>query len=193
MREIRTSGLMSGDGKRGMPTAPVLDSTDQGQEAAYSRRHAGPLDARHRACRRHPGSRWRRASDGHAVRHLSLPSEALCRWRISGRRLSRGAAHRSEPREPRDRQALRSSAALRRLAQTLDRRADLRLARTMPKARQGLGMPQSQSTRLPQARLHPSHAAKTMQSKVMFPDRWGDWGLGLRMAAPFGMLERGPF
>ena len=27
MREIRTSGLMSGDGKRGTATAPVLDST----------------------------------------------------------------------------------------------------------------------------------------------------------------------
>jgi len=27
MREIRTSGLMSGDGKRGNATAPVLDST----------------------------------------------------------------------------------------------------------------------------------------------------------------------
>ena len=27
MREIRTSGLMSGDGKRGGATAPVLDST----------------------------------------------------------------------------------------------------------------------------------------------------------------------
>ena len=27
MREIRTSGLMSGDGKRGIATAPVLDST----------------------------------------------------------------------------------------------------------------------------------------------------------------------
>src|SRR4051794_564099 len=36
MREIRTSGLMSGDGKRGIATAPVLDSTDQRQEA---RRH----------------------------------------------------------------------------------------------------------------------------------------------------------
>ena len=23
-------------------------------------------------------------------------------------------------------------------------------------------------------------------------DRWGDWGLSLRVAAPFGMLERGP-
>ena len=28
MREIRTSGLMSGDGKRGNATAPVLDSTE---------------------------------------------------------------------------------------------------------------------------------------------------------------------
>ena len=27
MREIRTSGLMSGDGKRGVATAPILDST----------------------------------------------------------------------------------------------------------------------------------------------------------------------
>ena len=27
MREIRTSGLMSGDGKRGTATAPVLDFT----------------------------------------------------------------------------------------------------------------------------------------------------------------------
>src|SRR5512132_3300093 len=87
--------------EKGDPASPAwlrCGQEDQGQEAAYSRRHAGPLDARHRACRRHPGSRWRRASDGHAVRHLPLPSEALCRWRISGRRLSRGAAHRSEPR-----------------------------------------------------------------------------------------------
>ncbi len=34
MREIRTSGLMSGDGKRGFATAPVLDSTDQGAQAS---------------------------------------------------------------------------------------------------------------------------------------------------------------
>jgi hypothetical protein len=25
-----------------------------------------------------------------------------------------------------------------------------------------------------------------------FFNRWGDWGLGLKVAAPFGMLERGP-
>jgi Transposase DDE domain len=30
---------------------------------------------------------------------------------------------------------------------------------------------QSQGARLPQARLHPPHAPKTMQSKIMFPDR----------------------
>jgi hypothetical protein len=36
MREIRTSGLMSGDGKRGNATAPVLDSTE-----AKVRRAAG--------------------------------------------------------------------------------------------------------------------------------------------------------
>jgi hypothetical protein len=41
----------------------------------------------------------------------------------------------------------------------------------MPKARQGLGVPQSQGAHLPQARVYPPHAAKTMQSKMMFPDR----------------------
>ena len=35
------------------------------------------------------------------------------------------------------------------------RRANLRLAQPMPKARQGLGMPQSQSARLPAPCLHP--------------------------------------
>jgi hypothetical protein len=45
------------------------------------------------------------------------------------------------------------------------------MARQMPKARQGLGVPQSQGAHLPQARVYPPHAAKTMQSKMMFPDR----------------------
>jgi site-specific DNA recombinase len=51
------------------------------------------------------------------------------------------------------------------------RRATLRLARTMPKARQGLGVPQSQGARFSQARFDPPHDAKTMQFKMMFPDR----------------------
>ena len=62
--------------RQASPTAAIIDSQsvksaekggstiawlrcgqkDQGQEAAHSRRHARPPDARHRACRRHPGS-----------------------------------------------------------------------------------------------------------------------------------------
>ena len=49
--------------------------------------------------------------------------------------------------------------------------ANLRLARPVPKARQGLGVPQSQGARLPQARFHPPHDPKIMQFKMMFPDR----------------------
>ena len=84
---------------------------------------------------------------------------------------SRRAEENPLARERRDRQAIRSGKTLRRLAQTLDRRAHLRLARTMPQARQGLGVPQSQSARVPQARLHPPHVEKAMQSNMMFPDR----------------------
>jgi site-specific DNA recombinase len=70
---------------------------------------------------------------------------------------------------------------------TAVRRAHDRLARTVSKTGQGLGVPQSESPRFPQARLHPTYAAKAMQSKVMFADRWGDWGLGRRVAAPVKM------
>ena len=41
----------------------------------------------------------------------------------------------------------------------------------LPKTGQGLGMPQPQGARFPQARLHPPHATKAMQSTIMFPDR----------------------
>ena len=38
------------------------------------------------------------------------------------------------------------------------------------------------------------HATKVLQWLTNFRDRWGDWGLArpMRVAAPFGMLERGP-
>jgi hypothetical protein len=61
--------------------------------------------------------------------------------------------------------------ALKRWHGTADSTLVLRLARPMPTARQGLGMPQSQSARLPAPCLHPPHVAKAMQSKMMFPDR----------------------
>ena len=93
MREIRTSGLMSGDGKRGFATAPVLDSTDQRQEAARPGRHPRPADAGHHPRRRHPGPRWWLAADGFAVRPLPLPAEALRRRRVPGCHLPGRTAH----------------------------------------------------------------------------------------------------
>src|SRR5262249_17761922 len=107
----------------------------------------------------------------HAVQPLSFSPETLRRWWISGRRLPKCIADYSQARERRDRQALRSSPALRRAPKTLARRADLRLARAMPKAGQGPGMSQPQSARFPQARFYSPHASKAMQSKMMFPDR----------------------
>jgi hypothetical protein len=56
-------------------------------------------------------------------------------------------------------------------AQALDRRTHLRMARPLPKTGQGLGMPQQQGARLSAPGLHPPHAAKTMQSRIMFSDR----------------------
>ena len=44
-------------------------------------------------------------------------------------------------------------------------------ARLPPTTGQGLGMSQPQGPRLPAPRLHPPHAAKTMQSRMMFSDR----------------------
>jgi transposase len=77
MREIRMSGLMSGDGKRGNSAAPVLDSTDQGQEAASAGRRGRSADMRHRPRRRHPGPRWRAAADGRTVRSVPISAQAL--------------------------------------------------------------------------------------------------------------------
>ena len=57
---------------------------DQRQEAACPGRHARPAAAGHRACRRYPGSRRRRAADEHAVRAVSVPAEALRRQRLPG-------------------------------------------------------------------------------------------------------------
>ena len=51
------------------------------------------------------------------------------------------------------------------------RRTNFRLARPMPKARQGLGKSQPQGARFPAPRLHPTHAEKAMQSRINSPDR----------------------
>src|SRR5262245_39449910 len=126
---------------------------------------------------------------------ISFSPETLRRWWISGRRLPKCIADYSQARERRDRQALRSSPALRRAPKTLARRADLRLARAMPKAGQGLGMSQPQSARFPQARFYSPHASKAMQSKMMFPDRLsGKYHAACRRPAcscPTGFMPNG--
>ncbi len=66
----------------------------------------------------------------------------------------------------RDRQAFRSGEGFRRPAEAMDRRANFRLARPMPKAREGLGKSQPQSARFPAPRLHQAHVEKAMQSRI---------------------------
>ena len=70
-----------------------------------------------------------------------------------------------------NRQAFRSGQRICGLAKTLDRRAHDCLAQSLPKARQGLGVPQPKSARVLAPRLNPPHAQKTMQSGVKSPDR----------------------
>jgi site-specific DNA recombinase len=50
-------------------------------------------------------------------------------------------------------------------------RAHVCLARPVPEASQGLGEPQPQGARLSAPRVHPPHAEKALQSRMMFPDR----------------------
>ena len=90
--------------------------------------------------------------------------------RLSGTEIPQRAANDLAPPRNADRQAFRSEAIC-GAAQALDRRAYPRLAQPLPKARQGLGEPQSQSARILAPRLNPPHAPKTLQSRLIFPDR----------------------
>lgn len=56
-------------------------------------------------------------------------------------------------------------------AQGLDHRAHHCVAQPLQKACQRLGEPQSQGNRFLAPRLNPPHASKTLQSRLMFPDR----------------------
>ena len=48
---------------------------------------------------------------------------------------------------------------------------NLRMARPVQTARQGLGKSQSKGARVPASRLHQAHVEKTMQSRMISPDR----------------------
>ena len=76
---------------------------DQGQEAASSRRYArSPAP-----CRRRSGSRWRPAATCHAVREVSIPSEAVCRQRLSRSNFCRRARRNPAISQNRNHQTIR--------------------------------------------------------------------------------------
>src|SRR4051812_22701345 len=64
------------------------------------------------------------------------------------------------------------------------------LAEPLPSTGQGLGEPQLQGARLPPPCLDPPHAAKALQSRMMFPDRLSETVgiLGRAVGAPFAVL-----
>ena len=111
---------------------------DQGQEAAHSRRHPRPADPRHRARRRHSGSRWWRVGDGDDVRPVSVPAETLCRWRLSRPGVPSRCEQNHGASECRDRQALGPRQRLCRAAKAMGGRTHIRMARALSTARQGL-------------------------------------------------------
>ena len=105
------------------------------------------------------------------VARVSVSDEALRRWRIPGAYLRNRVEEGRGEHKRRNRQTLGRREIVRRVAQTLDRRTHLRLAGTMPQARARLGKLQSESARVLAPCLDPAHAAKAMQSSLMFPDR----------------------
>src|SRR6516225_9934182 len=67
----------------------------QGQEAPYSRRHAGFAAARHHSSCRYPRSRWRHPASCDPFRDVPFLEKALCRWWLSGAGLSKKPWRRS--------------------------------------------------------------------------------------------------
>src|SRR5664279_839236 len=73
--------------------------------------------------------------------------------------------------ECRNRQALGSRQRLCRLAEAMGRRTNIRMARALQTACEGLGKLQSQGARVSASRLHQAHVEKAMQSRMISPDR----------------------
>ena len=133
---------------------------DQGQEAPCSRRYARAAVERCRSFRQHPGSRRR---------HLCSTRRGLCSrscgiFADAGYQGPRSARRCAESWVKLKSSSATNHAKICGAAQTMDRRAYHRMAQPMPKARQGLGEPQSQGARFLAPRINPSHAAKTLQS-----------------------------
>ena len=70
-----------------------------------------------------------------------------------------------------DRQAFRSRKRICRPPEAVGRRTNLRMARAVQASRQRLGESQSQGARISAPRFNQAHAEKTMQSRMISPDR----------------------
>src|SRR3954466_8706402 len=155
-------------GKEASPTAAIIDSQSvkgaekggahrsvglrrgqegQGQEAAHPGRHARPAAERRGPSRRRPGP-----GRGHPAAARRTPAVPVRRGDLRRRRLpgrgDRGGGGRDRPLAAGDRQPRRRR-GLRAPGQALDRGEDVRVARALPEARQGLRELGRQRARLP--------------------------------------------
>src|SRR6476469_10209678 len=169
MREIRTSGLMSEEGKRacanGSSTAPLLDSTDQWPQATYPRRYARPLAERQRSTRRCAGSRRRSRPAPYGTALVPLRRAYFRRCRLSGTKDGQGR-RRHRLLDLADRQTQRR-APLRRSAQAMDRRAHIRLDQPQPPPGARLRTLRRNRRRLRPPRNDPHHAQTLDQTKPL--------------------------
>src|SRR2546426_2147640 len=136
--------------------------SDQGQEAAYSRRYVGSVTARHRSFCRHSGPRWRHRIAGDAVRSVSIPREAVCRQCLSRADFWQRARQNPPLSRNRNHPTIRSSERVRAATQALDCRTHHCLAQPLPPPRQGLGKSQPKRPRILETRVHSSHVAKAL-------------------------------
>src|SRR3954463_1437196 len=142
---------------------------DQRQEAPCPGRYARSAAVRHRACRRHPGPRRRRDADERAVRPVSIPSEAVCRQRLSGTQIPAGAEARPRSDQRGNREAVRPW-QIHRAAQALDRRTVDGLAQPVPPPGQRLGMSQPERSGISTLGVHPADGQKALSDHHMSPD-----------------------
>jgi transposase len=144
---------------------------NQRQEAPPPCRHTRLAAPRHRACGRYSGPRRWCPGDGHAVRHVSLPPDALCRRRLSGTAVPGRVAACRPAGQRRDREAIRFGEGVHGSTQALDCRANHRLAQPMSQARQRLGMLEPLGARFPTMVFNPNDAAKALSNLKMISDR----------------------
>src|SRR4051812_11520391 len=115
----------------------------------------------------------RRDADERAVRPGSIPSEAVCRQRLSGTQtgtqIPAGAEARPRSDQRGNREAVRPW-QIHRAAQALDRRTVDWLAQPVPPPGQRLGMSQPERSGISTLGVHPADGQKALSDHHMIPD-----------------------